>query len=277
VSGRVMQAAIGTPVQRNEELGRDDVVEFLEHAGPPGTFRILPAREFQNNRYSAFAIASVGGYHAAKPRLIQDLLAANLQSNAYWMRLLNVRYLVLPDSIQAPPYLRPVFRGSQWIYENLIALPRATVVGSYAVVTPARAILDSVAAGMRDGAEWTYLEQDPRLALGDVHGATAEVASYRLNEVQLNVDTPGPGLLRLADAWYPGWSATVDGKPAEILKADYLLRAVPVPAGHHKVVFQFRSPAMRRGLWVSILSLAVTLVLLAADLLVRRRGRARPA
>jgi membrane protein YfhO len=275
VSGRVMQTAIGSPVQRNEELGRDDVVEFLERAGSAGTFRILPAREFQNNRYSGFAIASVGGYHAAKPRLIQDLLAANLQSNAYWMRLLNVRYLVLPDSIEAPPYLRPVYRGSQWIYENLLALPRATVVGSYAVVAPARAILDSVAAGTRDSGEWTYLERDPKLALGNVRGASAEVASYRLNEVRVNVDTPGAGLLRLADAWYPGWAATVDGKPAEILKADYLLRAVPVPPGHHEVVFRFQSPAMRRGLWVSIVSLALTLALLAVDLLARRRGRAR--
>jgi len=64
----------------------------------------------------------------------------------------------------------------------------------------------------------------------------------------------------------------VDGRPAEILKADYLLRAVAVPAGRHKVEFRFASPAMRTGVMVSIASLLATLVLLAAGLLRGRRA-----
>src|SRR5439155_15334330 len=74
VSGRVMLPTLGEPAQRDAELGKDDVVEFLEKAGPPGTFRVIPIQEFKSNRYSGFAIATVGGYNAAKPRIIQDLL-----------------------------------------------------------------------------------------------------------------------------------------------------------------------------------------------------------
>ena len=91
----------------------------------------------------------------------------------------------------------------------------------------------------------------------------------------VDVDTPGPALLRLADLWYPDWVATVDGRPAEILRADYLLRAVAVPAGRHVVEFRFASPAMRRGLIVSGASLLVTLGLLALGW--RRKPRATGA
>ena len=59
MSHRLMEPVIGDPIQRNLEIGRDDVVDFLEKAGPPGTFRILPVEpsDFQNNRYAGFAIA----------------------------------------------------------------------------------------------------------------------------------------------------------------------------------------------------------------------------
>jgi hypothetical protein len=276
VSGRVMQTALGDRVQRNLDLGRDDVVDFLEKAGPPGTFRILPTEEFQNNRYSGFAIASAGGYHAAKPRLAQDMIEAGLLNSPQWLRLLNIRYLVLPQPIEAPPGLRLAHQGSAYVYENLFALPRATVVGAYRVVSPARAILDSVASGVTDPAAVTFLAEDPGLALGPVEGATASIRSYRLNDVTVDVTTPGPALVRLADLWYPDWTAEVAGRPVPVLRADYLLRAVPVPAGSHSVVFRFRSPAIRHGLQLSFASLALVLLVFAADFALRRR-RTAPA
>src|SRR5207247_3469088 len=138
------------------------------------------------------------------------------------------------------------------------------------------AILDSIGAGRRDPADWTYLGADPRLTLGNTAGATAKIVSYRLNDVGIEVDTPGAALLRLADLWYPDWVARVDGRPTPILRADYLLRAVPVPAGRHRVVFHFESPAMRRGLQLSILSLVVILALFGVSWMTRRRRAGAP-
>jgi hypothetical protein len=86
VSGRVMAPALGDPEQRNAELGRDDVIDFLRQQGDAGSFRILPAQEFQSNRYAGFAIASVGGYHAAKPRLVQDLIRKGVAQSTAWLR-----------------------------------------------------------------------------------------------------------------------------------------------------------------------------------------------
>jgi hypothetical protein len=271
---------IGPLVPHSLEQGRDDVVEFLEQAGPAGSFRILPLEEFQSNRFAGFGVASVGGAHAAKPRLFQDYYEAGLVGDPAWLRLLNVRYIVSLRQIEPlPPELKLVHQGSAFVYENLVALPRATVVGAWRLVRPARAILDSVKAGAHDGAVFTFLERDPGIPPADVSAATATIVSYRLNDVSVEVNSAAPALLRIADLWYPDWIATVDGRPAEVLKADYLLRAVAVPAGRHRVVFRFESRAVRQGLTLSLASLAAVLALLGIPPLARRRprGRAGPA
>ena len=63
--------------------------------------------------------------------------------------------------------------------------------------------------------------------------------SYHNTEIAIEVDAPGGGILVLNDVWHPWWRATVDGKPAEILKANVLFRAVVVPPGRHEVRFTF--------------------------------------
>ncbi len=272
VSGRVMGTALGDPAQRNQELSKDDVVEFLQSQGNAGEFRVLPTQEFQSNRYAAFAISSMGGYHAAKPQLIQNVIKSGAGQNPAWLRLLNIRFLLLPQPVSMPQDMSQVFQGSQVVYENHSALPRAMVLGQYAVVTPDTAIIDSIAYNMRDTGISTYLTEDPHLTLGPVTGATARVTSYRLNDVTVEVETPGPGLLRLGDLWYPDWTARVDGRKVPVLRADYLLRAVAVPAGRHRVEFRFESPAVRRGLVVSIACLVLVLGLFATAFV---RGRRR--
>ncbi len=278
VSGQVMKPVIGERQAARMETGRDDVIDFLEQAGPVGSFRILPIEpsEFASNRYAGFAIASVGGAHAAKPRLIQDYLESGRQ-NLNWLALLNVRFLVAIQPLDSVPGFTRVHQGSGTVFESSRWLPRATVVGEYRVVSPARAILDSVALGIRDAARVIYLEKDPGLALGPVAGAKVTITRYRLNDVTLAVETPGAALVRLADLWYPDWAATVDGRAVEVLKADYLLRAVAVPAGTHRVEFRFCPPAVRRGLMLSLASLVVTLVLLGGGLLRRAPASGRPA
>jgi hypothetical protein len=274
VSGSVMKPVIGETQAASADNGRDDVVEFLEKAGPVGSFRILPFEEFSSNRFAGFAIASVGGAHAAKTRLIQDLIEADGPNNPNWLWLLNVRFIVAHrDSI---PGMTVVHRGSGTVFEMPQWQPRATVIGEYRVASPARAILDSISLGRADPSRVTWLERDPGLALGSVAGARATITSYTLNGVTVEVQTPGAALLRLADLWYPDWEATVDGRPAEILKADYLLRAVAVPAGTHRVEFHFRPRAMRQGLLLSCGSLLLALGLLGAGLL-RRPPATQPA
>ena len=278
VSTRVMDPVIGEREAQAQDPGRDDTIEFLEKAGTAGSFRIVPFDDYQSNRFATFGIASLGGYHAAKPQLFQDFADHHLIDNVSWLRLLNVRYVVAAQPYQTKPdFLKLVHDGSNQVLEFLPALPRVTVLGRYRVMSPPSVILDSIASGRYDSAGLTFLEKDPGLALGPVEGARAAIDSYRLNDVAVTVDTPGPALVRLADLWYPDWVATVDGRPAEILRADYMLRAVAVPAGRHRVEFHYRSKAVRNGLALTLVSLAIVLAgLSAATLGRRRRARAGP-
>jgi uncharacterized membrane protein YfhO len=74
----------------------------------------------------------------------------------------------------------------------------------------------------------------------------------------------------LNDAFYPGWTAEVDGQPAEILAANYAVRAVPLASGAHRVVFSYRTPGLAAGAWVSGLALFSTL---GAGLVARASAR----
>ena len=84
----------------------------------------------------------------------------------------------------------------------------------------------------------------------------------------------GPGALVVADTFAPGWSATLDGEPTEIVRADGLFRAVLVGSpGAHEVVFRYRAPGLAAGAWISLGALAASLALLFAS----RLRRLRPA
>lgn len=77
---------------------------------------------------------------------------------------------------------------------------------------------------------------------------------YRNNQVTVKAKANEPGYLVLADTWYPGWVATVDGKETPSYHADYLFRAVEVPAGEHEITFTYRPTSFYLGAGVSVLA-----------------------
>jgi uncharacterized membrane protein YfhO len=83
------------------------------------------------------------------------------------------------------------------------------------------------------------LASRPAGVTASLAGGTARIVSYRNTEIVVEADSPNGGLVVLNDVWHPWWRATVDGAPAEILKANVLFRAVVVPAGKHTVRFTF--------------------------------------
>ncbi len=88
---------------------------------------------------------------------------------------------------------------------------------------------------------------------------TAEIVSYKPQEVIVKTESSQPKLLFLSDNYYPGWRATVDGNEVEILRADYTFRAVPLVPGQHIVRFYFDSLSFKLGLLISLGSLIITL------------------
>jgi uncharacterized membrane protein YfhO len=83
---------------------------------------------------------------------------------------------------------------------------------------------------------------------------------------------PAPAVVLVRNTWDPGWHASVDGHPAPVLQADYLLQAVAVPPGRHIITLEYDDPWIGYGLLSSALVLVGLLVLAVA---IGRRGRAR--
>ena len=90
-----------------------------------------------------------------------------------------------------------------------------------------------------------------------------EIVADTHTALHLHAEADGPAWLVLADMWYPGWTATVNGEPVEVMRANLAFRAVPVPAGACEVIFRYDPLSLKIGALVSAANLAVVAVLLA--------------
>jgi hypothetical protein len=186
-----------------------------------------------------------GGSFSAKPEFFKIL------------NMFNVKYVIL-----AKPYLGSAMKlvadGKDFLlYENGTVMPRAYVVGGYRLAsTPeeARGILLSDDFNPR--AEAILYERPDQDIGGGRPESTVTIEKYGGNEVCLKASMAGRGLLVLADSFYPGWRAEVDGVRTPVLKANLCQRAVFVPEGSHRVRFVFRPISYSVGLALSILSIA---------------------
>ncbi len=156
--------------------------------------------------------------------------------------------------------------GGSAIYENTRVRPRAWLAFETAVESDEKILRSLMTAKLDDGRPFdpsrlALLEQPLADPVGPPDpGASATVRTLERDTVEVETLSAAPSLLVLADVFYPGWEATVDGRPAPVVRADYLLRAVPVPAGRHLVRLAFRPSSLRRGAALS----GLTLLLLAA-------------
>ena len=130
------------------------------------------------------------------------------------------------------------------IYRNLRALPRVYLVDRLESAPSRLAALERLASPAFPARTTVVLEHAAD-ALGIVPGAdddvgTAEIVDYAAERVRVRTRAARPSLLVLTDEFYPGWTATVDGTPTPIVRANVLFRGVPVPAGEHEVLFTFR-------------------------------------
>ena len=126
-----------------------------------------------------------------------------------------------------------------YVYENPRALPRVLLATEWRKADFG-AMMGSGIWPDVDPRQTVLLENAPDGAPTAAAGGTARIARYHNTDIAIDVDAPGGGFLVLNDVWHSWWQASVDDKPAEILKANVLFRAVVVPAGKHTVRFTFR-------------------------------------
>jgi hypothetical protein len=202
-----------------------------------------------------------------------------LSSAEGFLDALDVQYVVVP-------FGAPVaFRADEWsdawgrrglhlVLRNQRRPGRAWVAYGANVVASEQAALDRLLAPDFDPTREVILESTPRARYAAPSEAPASTpASARVpspTRLEVTAELPRPGLLVVSEAWYPGWRAWVDGAPAAILPADYLLRGVELDAGRHEVRFEYRPRSLAVGAALSLAGVLTVLGLVLAD---RRRAR----
>jgi hypothetical protein len=175
-------------------------------------------------------------------------------------RLCGVQFIVTPGDFTDPD-LPIAHEGPVRVYQYRRSHPQAWLVGRTRVIADPEKQLATIKRRDFDPETEAVVEAEVRGLTGEVVDGKAEIRRRYL-ETLVTTEASARALLVLADAWYPGWQAFVDGRPAPLLRANYAFRAVPVPAGSHQVTFRYQPSH-----WVLALALmALGLLLLAATL-----------
>lgn len=229
-----------------------------------------------NENTTSYLHKNVGGYHPAKLQRYQDLIewhlqperidlmnalranggniaALNLDSLTPVLNMLNTKYYI----ISANDYIEnPAAAGNGWFVKSLNFVKNADeeMAGLGRINPKQAAVADEKFRAALDGTP-----------LGD---GEVKITKYEPNELHYDVTSAKGGLVVFSEVYYPGWTATVDGKPAEIGRVDYVLRAIKMPAGSHKVVMEFRPTTVTATNAVAYGAIILVLLLFVAALVI---------
>jgi hypothetical protein len=191
------------------------------------------------------------------------------------VRLLGVRYLVVPTGIASPLPGTVVERAQGY---DLVELdgwePAASVVPDWRVVpTPGSAIRAIVPTDF-DPASEAILETDPGIAPSPgPEPGTVVATEATAEDLLLTVDAPAASIVLVRTSFDEGWTATVDGRAAPVLVADGFLQAVAVPAGSHRIRLTYHDDAITRGVLAGFVAWGAIALAFAITLATRRRRR----
>ena len=180
--------------------------------------------------------------------------------------LLNVRFVLSAERFERPGW-RLVYAGEVYIYENLDVLPRVFLVYRVETVADEGEARRRLARPDFDPATEAVIEARPGesfpLAPPLRRPPTLSIVERNPGSWAFEVETETPALLVISEAYFPGWSATVDGRPVPVFPTDLALKGVPVPAGRHRVEVVYRPFSFRVGLYLAGVGLIGVLLLTA--------------
>ena len=226
-------------------------------------FRVfnLTASPFNDARTSYY-LKSIGGYSAAKLRRYQDLIDQHLSKmHMPVINMLNTKYFIVPDQETGAPVvqLNPDAMGNAWFVEKIVEaktpneecdmlmtldLHREAVVGS------------------------DYINNVSDLNPGADSLAHISLAKYTPEYIEYDAECSKPGTVIFSEIFYPhGWKAIVDGKPADLYRANYMLRAMNLEPGKHHIRLEFRPESVAKGNTISMTFVILMYLIIAGILL----------
>lgn len=249
--------------------------EILKDKDP--SYRVLNLNDpFQETSTSYFH-KSIGGYHAAKLRRYQELIdhrlvgelggiisalqqaqsiedVAESLASSPSLNMLNTRYIIYNPG--QPPIQNPFAYGNVWFVSEVKVVENTDAeIKALDEIRPLRtAVVDARFASELEG--FTPAADST---------ASITLTSYRPNRLTYSSETSSDQLAVFSEIYYqPGWRVTIDGQPASHFRADWILRAMIVPAGKHEIVFEFYPETYVLAANVSAYSSFLILLLLIA-------------
>jgi hypothetical protein len=176
--------------------------------------------------------------------------------------LAGVDYTLLYAKGEDGRVREPPVTGPAWVSivpARVPSLPRVFLVRNYRVL-PQEEIIRAMQSSEFDPAGEVILEHSPAgfekvPELSSGNGAT--IVSRKPNRVVVDTESVVPAILILTDSYYPGWEAKVDGGKADILRANYVFRAVPLSGGRHRIVFEFRPKSFFYGSLLTMVGIII--------------------
>lgn len=215
------------------------------------------ARPDQDSRTSYFHY-SVGGYHPAKMRRIQDLYEyyfyglneGRAQQVNKILNMLNVRYVKRGETKDAV-LVNPEACGNAWFVNTLIAKesPQQVIENLGGIDPSKEAIINSI--------DYPNLANKKYKGEGDI-----KLSSYTPNKIVYNAKTNADGFAVFSEIHYPaGWEISIDGKKVEgLTRVNYLLRGLEIPKGNHEVVFEFKPFSYTTGNTITLIATLIVLI-----------------
>jgi uncharacterized membrane protein YfhO len=123
-----------------------------------------------------------------------------------------------------------------------------------------------------DPAGEVLLDREPALRPEPGDSAAVSLTRQTMDEVAFTADLGNAGILVVSEVFYPDWRVTVNGQPAEIMRANHVIRAIALPAGKHEVVFTYDRGLLKKSAGISVGAFALTLLVLLGTAVTRWKG-----
>lgn len=287
--------AYNTASPKSLAYPRTDAIRFLQN--DTSKYRIISYGKFMHNALSPFHIEDVGGYDSFYPqRYGQYLHLSQYGPDAplpdrfsRWVSfqkfgsplfdLLNIKYVLTPPSLLIrSERLEPVYDKEIRIYKNKTAFPRVFFVPRYQVYETQKEAYQALgASSASDLKSGVILESHPgpdfQTEVDGEISAKATIISYRPNRIEIDVSADQNGFVVLSDNYDSGWYAETDGETARLLRANYIMRAVPVKAGMHRIVMTYRPSALITGIIISVMGWCVLVVWIGISVIFENRKK----
>lgn len=249
-------------------------------------YRVLnfSSNTFNENETSYFH-KSIGGYHAAKLRRYQEVIEAHIspEMNAAMkaiaeaagdmsavdgnklfpvINMLNTKYFIMPLQGGAnAPLPNPYAYGNAWFVDKVSYVNNANEELSALGTTDLRH------TAVADKAFSNVLGQSK----ANDSTATVRLEKYEPNKLEYSVSSKNGGVVVFSEIYYPGWNATVDGVEVPVGRANYILRAISVKPGSHKVVLDFHPKSVSVTETIAYIATAILMLMFVAIVIVKRK------